>query len=98
MTTQSVAASPRPNSASVSRYLISAAVAAAIAASALPQRAVAADEEDNTVQEVVVTGSRIQRSRDLTAPSPVVTVGKDAFEQNAQTGAEAVLKIGRAHV
>ena len=91
MTTQSVAATPCPKSASVSRYLISAAVAAAIAASALPQRAVAADEEDNTVQEVVVTGSRIQRSRDLTAPSPVVTVAKDAFEQTAQTGAEAVL-------
>ena len=91
MTTQSVAASPRPNSANVSRYLISAAVAAAIAASALPQRAVAADEEATTVEEVVVTGSRIQRSRDLTAPSPVVTVAKDAFEQTAQTGAEAVL-------
>ena len=91
MTTQSVAASPRPNSANVSRYLISAAVAAAIAASALPQRAVAADEEATTVEEVVVTGSRIQRSRDLTAPSPVVTVAKDAFEQTAQTGVEAVL-------
>jgi iron complex outermembrane recepter protein len=91
MTTQSVAATPCPKSASVSRYLISAAVAAAIAGSALPQRAVAADEEDNTVQEIIVTGSRIQRSRDLSAPSPVVTVAKDAFEQTAQTGAEAVL-------
>ena len=93
MSTNSVAAASRPNSASVSRYLISAAVAAAIAASALPQRAVAADEEApaaEALQEVTVTGSRIVR-RDLSAPSPVVVVGKDAFSNTAQTGAEAVL-------
>jgi len=89
MTTQSVAALPRPNSAYAVRYLISAAVAAAIAGSALPQRAIAADED--ALSEIVVTGSRIVRTRDLSAPSPVVTVGKDAFDNTAQTGAEAVL-------
>jgi len=89
MTTQSVAALPRPNSACAVRYLISAAVAAAIAGSALPQRAIAADED--ALSEIVVTGSRIVRTRDLSAPSPVVTVGKDAFDNTAQTGAEAVL-------
>ncbi len=89
MTTKNVAATPRPTSASVARYLISAAVAAAIAGSALPQRAVAADEDQ--LAEITVTGSRIARSRDLEAPSPIVTVSKDLFENTASTGAEAIL-------
>ena len=86
-----MAALPRPGSfqRSTARYLISAAVAAAIAASAFSQRAVAADE--NEVAEVTVTGSRIARSRDLEAPSPIATVTKDAFENSASTGAESVL-------
>jgi outer membrane receptor protein involved in Fe transport len=75
--------------------LISAAVAAAIAGSALPQHAMAAEDdkaaaEETQVSEVVVTGSRIVR-RDLSAPSPIMTVGKDQFANSAQTGAEAVL-------
>jgi outer membrane receptor protein involved in Fe transport len=90
MTTLKVAASPRPISATVSRYLISAAVTAAIAGSALPQRALAADDGDQ-LAEVTVTGSRIARSRDLQAPSPIVTVSKDAFEKSASTGIESVL-------
>ncbi len=89
MTTQNVAATPRPVSASVARYLISAAVAAAIAGVALPQRAVAAD--DDSLAEVTVTGSRIVRPRDLEAPSPIVTVGKDLFENSSASGLEVVL-------
>jgi iron complex outermembrane recepter protein len=73
----------------MSMRLISAAVAAAIAASALPQHALAADDE--AVEEVTVTGSRIVRSRDLEAPSPIATVSKEQFEQNASTGLENVL-------
>ena len=87
MTTK-LAALPRPISVSA-RYLISAAVAAAIAGIALPQRAVAADDE--TLAEVTVTGSRIARSRDLEAPSPIATISKDLFENSSATGMEVVL-------
>jgi outer membrane receptor protein involved in Fe transport len=87
--TTNVAASPRPFSASTARYLISAAVATAIAASLSPQRAVAAD--DDQLAEVTITGSRIARSRDLEAPSPIATVSKDAFENSASTSMEHVL-------
>ncbi len=85
------------------QYLVSMAVAAAISGVALPQRALAADAvvtadapaatanaADESVAEVTITGSRIAR-RDLSAPSPVVTVGKDAFDKSSQTGVEAVL-------
>lgn len=88
MTTK-LAALPRPIPASAARYLISAAVVAAIAGSALPQRAVAAD--DDQLAEVTVTGSRIARSRDLEAPSPIATVSKEAFENTSSTGAEHLL-------
>ena len=87
MTTK-LAALPRPISVSA-RYLISAAVAAAIAGIALPQRAVAADDE--TLAEVTVTGSRIARGRDLEAPSPIATISKDLFENSSATGMEVVL-------
>ena len=90
MTTQSVGATRRSIAVSPARYLVSAAVAAAIAGSALPQRAVAADDEDS-LAEVTVTGSRIVRSRDLEAPSPIVTIDKDLFEKSSSTGLEAVL-------
>src|SRR5262245_8133836 len=83
-----LAAKPRPVPASAARYLVSAAVAAAIAGSMLPQRAVAADEE---VSEVTITGSRIARSRDLEAPSPISTISKDTFENSSATGLEVVL-------
>jgi outer membrane receptor protein involved in Fe transport len=42
------------------------------------------------VEEVLVTGSRIVR-RDLEAPSPVLTVDSEAFDQTSNIGVEAVL-------
>jgi iron complex outermembrane receptor protein len=42
------------------------------------------------IEEVVITGSRIVR-RDLDAPSPILTVDAEAFEQNSAVGIEAVL-------
>jgi iron complex outermembrane recepter protein len=81
----------RPASAGAARYLISAAVAAAIAASALPQKVVAADSEQ--LEEVTVTGSRIARSRDLEAPSPIATINKDLFENTSATGSEVTLNM-----
>jgi len=42
------------------------------------------------LEEVTITGSRIVR-RDLSAPSPIMTVGSEAFENTASTGVESVL-------
>ena len=42
------------------------------------------------VEEVLVTGSRIVR-RDLNAPSPILTVDAELFEQNSNIAIEAVL-------
>ncbi len=42
------------------------------------------------VEEVVVTGSRIAR-RDFTAPSPIVTVGAEEFEETSSISVEQVL-------
>ena len=99
MTTQNVAARRRSMSGGA-RYLVSMAVAAAIGGVVLPQLVLAADAVTTPDQsatttseplaEVVITGSRIVR-RDLSAPSPVVTVSKDAFDNKAETGIEAVL-------
>jgi len=42
------------------------------------------------VDEVLVTGSRIVR-RDLDAPSPIITVDSELFQQNSSVAVEAVL-------
>jgi outer membrane cobalamin receptor len=42
------------------------------------------------LEEVVITGSRIQR-RDLTAPSPIVTVEQEQFERVSTVGVESML-------
>ena len=63
---------------------VSAALMSASTGTAMAQ---AADD----VQEVTITGSRIMRSRDLSAPSPIVTVSNDALENTASTGVESVL-------
>ncbi|HEX5764509.1 MAG TPA: TonB-dependent receptor plug domain-containing protein, partial [Woeseiaceae bacterium] len=47
-------------------------------------------ETASPLEEVVVTGSRIVR-RDLDAPSPILTVDSEAFDQNSSIGVEAVL-------
>jgi iron complex outermembrane recepter protein len=90
MTIARVAETPRVPCANVSRWLISAAVATAIWGAVAPP-AVAADTDDQTVEQVTVTGSRIARSRDLEAPSPISTVSKATFEQTAAVGLDVVL-------
>ena len=72
--------------ARTSRWLIAAAVTAAIAGSAVAP-AFAADE----LEEVAITGSRIQR-RDLTAASPIVTVSTQSLENSSTTAVESVLQ------
>lgn len=42
------------------------------------------------LEEITVTGSRIVR-RDLSAPSPIVTVGSENFENSSTTSVESVL-------
>jgi outer membrane cobalamin receptor len=72
-------------SGSNSRWLVAAAVAAALV-NALP---VAAAEDG--LEEVAITGSRIVR-RDLTAPSPIVTVNTQSLENSSTTAVESVLQ------
>jgi outer membrane receptor for ferrienterochelin and colicin len=87
MTSNNQAARPLSARAG-SRWLVSAAVAAALGSSFAAPLAFAADEE---LAEVTITGSRIQRPRDLSAPSPIVTVGAEAFDNTSGTGIETVL-------
>jgi len=70
---------------------LSSAVAAALAVSSAG--VVQAQEQPKTekqVDEITVTGSRIQR-QDFTSNSPVQTVDQQAFEQTAVVGVETVL-------
>lgn len=46
--------------------------------------------QDDTLEEIVVTGSRIVR-RDLDAPSPIVTIGSESFENSSSNNIENVL-------
>jgi len=71
------------------RWRVAAAVAAALA-SAFAAQTSFAQEEEEALAEVTVTGSRIQR-RDLTASSPIVTVSEDAFENSSNVSVESVL-------
>ncbi len=48
------------------------------------------DTEDAGLEEVLVTGSRIVR-RDFNAPSPILTVDSEVFEQNSSIAMEYVL-------
>jgi iron complex outermembrane recepter protein len=54
------------------------------------QAAWAQDDEEATIEEVVVTGSRIIR-RDLVAPSPVVVVGAEAIRGSGNITLEETL-------
>jgi outer membrane receptor protein involved in Fe transport len=56
-----------------------------VAASAMPAQAA-----DDTISEVVVTGSRIQRP-DFESASPIVSVGQDSFENVATLSVETLL-------
>src|SRR5918993_789067 len=44
----------------------------------------------DTTEEIVITGSRIVR-RDLDAPSPILTVDTEMFEQSSTVSLETVL-------
>jgi len=46
--------------------------------------------QDDTLEEITVTGSRIVR-RDLDAPSPIITVGSENLDNSATTSVESVL-------
>jgi iron complex outermembrane recepter protein len=70
-------------------WSVGAAVAAVLGTAAL-YSPLAASAEDEELTEVTVTGSRIVR-RDLTAPSPIVTVGAEMFEQTGSQAVEAAL-------
>ncbi|MFM1886502.1 MAG: hypothetical protein RL026_1659 [Pseudomonadota bacterium] len=78
---------------SASGWLVSAAVAAALASTAIVPSAFAqeAAPADEALDEVTVTGSRIQR-RDLTAASPIVTVSTQSLENSSTTAVESVLQ------
>ena len=88
MTTINVANTPRIRRAPASRWLISAAVAAAIAGTSFAPIASGAEEEE--LGEVTVTGSRIVR-RDLEASSPIVTVDAETFENSSTVSVESAL-------
>jgi outer membrane receptor protein involved in Fe transport len=69
-------------------WRVAAAVAAALAGSLTVQTVHAQDEE--ALEEVTVTGSRIVR-RDLTASSPIVTVSEETFESQSTVSVESAL-------
>ncbi|HTV80442.1 MAG TPA: TonB-dependent receptor plug domain-containing protein, partial [Steroidobacteraceae bacterium] len=105
MTMQSAAEKRRPKSFGATRYLVSMAVAAALGGAALSHRALAADppaaandqstasapSSEEALTEVTITGSRIARTRDLDAPSPIATIGSDALNNTSSTAVESVL-------
>jgi iron complex outermembrane recepter protein len=72
---------------------VRAAVAAILGSVAAHSPAVLSAEaqvEGDQLAEVTVTGSRIVR-RDFESPSPIVTVGSEAFEHTGSTAVESVL-------
>jgi len=71
-------------------WLIRVAVSTALAGTALTP-ALGQESPGQDVQEVTITGSRILR-RDLSAPSPVVTVGTETLESSSTTAVESVLQ------
>jgi iron complex outermembrane recepter protein len=88
MSSRNRAHGPTPARAQASRWMVAAAVAAAISGGAF---APAFAAEEDALDEVTVTGSRIQR-RDLTAASPIVTVGTQTLENSSTTAVESVLQ------
>jgi outer membrane receptor protein involved in Fe transport len=74
------------------RVTVGAAVAAILGTAAIHSPIALSGEQsaDDSLAEVTVTGSRIVR-RDLTAPSPIVTVGNDLFEQTSTSAVETAL-------
>ncbi len=65
-------------------------LATAISAAVIAGYSVPTYAQDGQVEEIKITGSRIVR-RDLSAPSPIMTVSNETFENSATVGAESVL-------
>ena len=65
-------------------------LASAVATVLAPCQLWAQESEDDAVQEIVVTGSRIVR-RDTTAPSPITTVDRATIENSGQPTLEEML-------
>ncbi len=79
----------RPVRAAVRRALL----AAALAASALPPSQVLAQEPDEVLEEVIVTGSILRRT-DAETPSPVTVLSAESLEERGiNTIAEAVQRL-----
>src|SRR5688500_17629646 len=72
-------------STSVKTFILTASGIALLGSSLMPGQVRAADEEG--VEEVVVTGSRIRR-QDFEANSPITTVDNTLFEQTSTVGVE----------
>ncbi len=72
------------------QYVSVGAAVAAILGSIAVYSPVALSAEQEALAEVTVTGSRIVR-RDETAPSPIVTVGAELFEQSSSSAVETAL-------
>src|SRR4051794_15427440 len=56
-----------------------------LTAAAYAQAQTQSPESEGSLQEVTVTGSRIQRPSGFTAPQPVTVVGAERLEQRAIT-------------
>lgn len=84
----SVPGSARPCAPSL---LVRAAVATALASTAVAPTYAQESAQNDELQEVTVTGSRIAR-RDLTAASPIMTVTPEVLETSSTTAVESVLQ------
>ena len=69
--------------------LLASSVAGLEGGGAWAQAAESSDTGD--IEEIIVTGSRIPRRRDFTAPSPVTTLGHEAIEFSASSNLEDLL-------
>jgi outer membrane receptor protein involved in Fe transport len=67
---------------------VSAAIASTLITGGVTQSALAQGEGD--LEEITVTGSRITK-RDLEAPSPIMTVGAESFENTSTISIESVI-------
>lgn len=73
------------------RRCLAALAAVVLAASAQAQEQAAPASNEQPLQEVIVTGSRIERSKDLESPSPLVTVSSDVLQNISTVGVESAL-------
>ena len=65
--------------------VLASAISGVLASYSLPTFA-----QEEQLEEITVTGSRIVR-RDLSAPSPIVTVGAEAFQKSSTGSIESVM-------